>query len=108
METGCRPNEAAYLVLNKSFHKTSVLDDCDYIAAVPPQYSKTREWYLWGVKKKMTYVIELVKALHERAPTLSHLRDQYVLAKRLYDWFTRRILKEAAAKEQIVKTELDK
>ena len=56
----------------------------------------------------MTYVIELVKALHERAPTLSHLRNQHVLAKRLYDWFTKRILKDVAAKEQIVKTELDK
>ena len=108
LETGCRPNEAAYLVLKNSFIKTSVVSGCDYVASVPPQATKTRHLYLWGVKRRMNYVIELVRALHQRAPTLEHLGDQHAHSKRLFDWFTKRILKDVAAKHEVVKKELEK
>ena len=49
METGCRPSEAAYLVLKDSFRDSSAHPECDYEALVPPHAAKTRIKYKWGL-----------------------------------------------------------
>ena len=91
METGCRPSEAAYLVLFNSFRKMSGQPEYDYQALVPPHAAKTRIKYKWGVRRHLNGAIELVKHLHDKAD-LEHLGGQQLLAKRLYDWFVKRIL----------------
>ena len=47
LETGCRPSEAAYLVLENHFRKTSVNLGCDYVAIVPADNTKTAVRYKW-------------------------------------------------------------
>ena len=106
LETGCRPSEASYLVLCNSFRRSRALPDCDYKAVVPANHTKTVAKYKWGVKRRANRAIELVRELHERAPTLSHLGDQHRLASLLHCWFTRRILKDAAKESPIVKDNL--
>ena len=83
-----------------------MLEGCDYIAAVPPQATKTRILYKWGLLRRMNPAVKLVEALHKRAPTLKHLRNQHHLSKMLFDWFTKRILKDAAKEDEVVKAEL--
>ena len=107
LETGCRPNEAAFLVLSNTFKRSRREPGCDYKAIVPSLNTKTSERYKWYMKRKANWVIELIKELHERAPTLEHLGDQQHLAKGLYNWFTRRILIDAAKESPIVKAHLD-
>ena len=106
LETGCRPNEAAFIILKNSIVKTGEVPGCDYIAGLPTQASKTRGLYKWGVKRRLNHWVKLVKALHERAPTLEHLRDQHHFAKMLFGWFKKRILKDAAIEDPVVRAEL--
>ena len=106
LETGCRPSEASYLVLCNSFKRSRANKDCDYKAVVPAHHTKTVAKYKWGVKRRANRAIELVKELHERAPTLSHLGNQHRLASLLHCWFTRRILKDAAKESPIVRDHL--
>ena len=73
---------------------------------MPAHHTKTVAKYKWGVKRRANRAIELVKELHERAPTLSHLGNQHRLASLLHCWFTRRILKDAAKESPIVRDHL--
>ena len=57
LETGCRPNEAAYLVLNNSFYRVSDVEGCDYKAIVPAHQTKTKAKYKWAMKKKANQAI---------------------------------------------------
>ena len=60
LETGCRPNEAAYLVLNNSFYPAGDVEGCDYKAIVLTHQTKTKAKYKWAMKKKATQAIKLV------------------------------------------------
>ena len=73
LETGCRPNEAAYLVLNNSFRRISSLENCDYLAIVPPSAAKTRIRYKWAMRRAASAAVKLVGALHAGPHTLEHL-----------------------------------
>ena len=57
LETGCRPNEAAYLVLNNSFYPVCDVEGCDYKAIVPADKTKTNVKYKWAVKKEANQAI---------------------------------------------------
>ena len=102
LQTGCRPSEAAYLVLEQSFKRTRAHEGCDYLAVVPAQYTKTRERYKWALKREANETVELVMALHERPPSLHLLGTQAQLADKLHNWFKRRILPDAAKTSQAV------
>ena len=96
LETGCRPNEAAYLVLANHFRKTSVNLGCDYVAIVPADNTKTAVRYKWPMKQKMNEAIELVRQLHARAPSVEKLGEQHQLAQKIGDWFRKRVLIDCA------------
>ena len=66
------------------------------MAIVPAQYTKTRERYKWALKKEANETVELVRALHKRAIGKHLFDSQNQLASKLYDWFNRRILPDAA------------
>ena len=106
LETGCRPNEAAYLVLENSFTLTSAAKGCDYMAIVPAHKTKTGDKYKWAMKRKVNKAVKLVQELHER-DRLGTFKSQHHLAKVLFDWFTRRILPDAAKESKVVKAHLD-
>ena len=106
LETGCRPNEAAYLVLNNSFKVTRAVKGCDYMAIVPAHQTKTGAKYKWAMKKKVNKAVKLVQQLHEKNK-LPTFKDQHHFAKMLYDWFTRRILPDTAKDSNFVKAYLD-
>ena len=101
LETGCRPNEAAYLVLNNSFTPTRRAKGCDYMAIVPAQQTKTGAKYKWAMKGKVNKAVKLVQQLHDR-DQLPTFKDQHHLAKMLYDWFSRRVLPDAAKESKAV------
>ena len=71
------------------------------MAIVPAHHTKTRAKYKWAMKKKMNLAVKLVRALHLAAPTLDHLGDQHAFARRLYDWFAKRILPDAVKKSPV-------
>ena len=52
LATGCRPNEAAYIVRENSFRKTSAYPGSAYVATVPPEATKTKERYRWALKER--------------------------------------------------------
>ena len=63
LSTGCRPTEAAWLVLKNSFKKHT-LRGSDYAAVVPAEVTKTKERYKWQLKKDVNVAVELVALLH--------------------------------------------
>ena len=72
--TGCRPNEAAFLVLTKkSFQRNDypAFKDCDWKATIPAEYTKTAVEYKWGIPKRANNFVKLLRQLHERVPALS-------------------------------------
>ena len=106
LETGCRPNEAAYLVLTNSFTPTTrAAKGCDYMAIVPAHQTKTGQRYKWAMKGKVNKAVKLVQQLHKR-DRLPTVKDQHHLAKMLFDWFTRRVLPDAAKESDVVKAHL--
>ena len=106
LETGCRPSEAAYLVLNSSFKATTEVNGCDFIAIVPASLTKTGKKYRWAMRSKVNIAINLVKKLHEKHSKLSHIKTHRALAKTLYAWFKKRILVDAAKESNLVKDEV--
>ena len=72
---------------------------------MPAQNAKTRRKYKWGMKRKVSPAVRLVAALLSRA-SLEHLGDQHYFRKRLYDWFDRRLLPDAARASPVVKHHL--
>ena len=64
MSTGCRPSEAAWLVLKNSFKKDSAHLDSDYTAVVPAEATKTKLRYKWALNTDVNEAIELCASLH--------------------------------------------
>ena len=107
LNTGCRPSEAAYLVFNNSFYKTSVYPSCVYLAVVPPEATKTRREYKWKLNESANQAVKLVKFLHAKAETLDHLGDHRLFGKRLAEWFTFRLMVDCAKTNKHVKQALE-
>ena len=64
--TGCRPNEAAYLVHAYSFQSNDYPDfrDCEWKATMPAELTKTRLDYKWRIPTDMNLVVALVRKIH--------------------------------------------
>ena len=98
LSTGCRPSEAAYLVLNNSFKKDSAEEGCVYTAVVPDVATKTKERYKWDLAERVNQAVELVGCLHKQERKLDHLGSQAQLARKLLNWFVRRVTVDCAKK----------
>ena len=72
LATGCHPSEAAYLVINNSFHPTSGESACNYTAVVPPDAAKSR-YNKWVLDVNMNLAVELVGCLHAKKLRLDRL-----------------------------------
>ena len=78
------------------------MEGCDWVAVVPAHHTKTGRKYKWAMKRKVNGAVETVQQLHARGLRLPHIRDQHHLARMLYDWFDRRILRDAAQEYPVV------
>ena len=94
--TGARPNEAAFLVLMKPFRSITGVTGCDFEAVIPAACTKTRRRYQWDLPREVSQAVRTTRALHRRMPSLDFLGNQHSFGKKLYDWFTRRLLPETA------------
>ena len=99
---GCRHSEAAYIVWANSCRKNKYVEfeDCDWAATVPSDYNKTRKLYKWPVPREMNWVVEMLATLHKRVPQLQTLLGEpdKKFTKMLANWYTGRVIKDAAAK----------
>ena len=63
LHTGCRTNEAAYVVHNMSIEDNDYYfphDDCMYIAFVPAEFTKTNSRYIWNLPSEMNDIIDII------------------------------------------------
>ena len=90
--TGCRPEEAAYIVQHKSVYKNvypDFLDHHNYTAASPADYNKTDRDYLWLLPKAMNIVLESVLFNLPPSPFI----DEETFTRALDYWFGK-VMKE--------------
>ena len=77
--TGCRPSEAAYLILTKnSFQQNDfpAFKGCTWKATIPKEYTKTKVEYKWGIPPRANFFVKVLKQLHRAVPNLKEvLRD---------------------------------
>ena len=64
--TGCRPNEAAYLVRARRVVPNTYPDfkPLKWAAELPAAFSKTKKNYQWGLPAKMEPMVTLLHDLH--------------------------------------------
>ena len=97
---GCRHSEAAYMISANSFttNKFDEFPDAVWAVTVPPTYNKTKILYKWPVPAEMEWMVESVRALHEREPTLrTCLGDaKTTFSKALEYWYVSRVIPDAA------------
>ena len=64
LHTGCRTNEAAYIVQEKSIEQSKYLYkhvDSDWKAIVPAEHTKTDTEYEWLLPNEILYAVELIR-----------------------------------------------
>ena len=103
--TGCRPNEAAYLVLargpirkNAYAHGVRSLPSFkgDWMAVMPAAETKTGLDYKWDIPAAANFAVVLLRALHAYAPDLDEeLGGRARFTKALKNWFVERVLPDA-------------
>lgn len=62
--TGCRPNEAAYIVFNKSIFRNDYFlktIKVEFKATMPSDFTKTKIDYFWLLPNEMKDVITLIQ-----------------------------------------------
>ena len=71
--TGCRPKEAAYLVLTKdSFLRNDYPDfKGDWKAEMPRTETKTGIAYKWDIPQSANTTVKLLRELHKHVPGLN-------------------------------------
>ena len=102
--TGCRPNEAAYLVATRGcFPKNAYANpgkglpkfEGTWMAVMPASETKTRRDYKWQMPNATNFAVCLQMALHVKYPDLREMLGGVTnFAKALEDWFVKRVLKD--------------
>mgnify|MGYP003322845000 CR=1 FL=1 len=73
------------------------------MATMPAEFTKTGVAYKWDIPKSANPAVRLLRDLHKHVPTLEHqLEGLHKFNKALENWFTIRVMKDAAAEENIV------
>ena len=69
--TGCRPEEAAYIVQHRTIaasQYTEFLEDIEFVATTPAAYNKTPKDYLWLLPREMDRFVKEVWAELPKSP----------------------------------------
>ena len=96
--TSCRPSEAAHIVYKNSLRRNDYPDfkDCDFVATMPKEVTKTHLDYKWPIPRKKNLVVDLLRLLHKHSPSLEkELGPADQFQKSMTDFYQRRVLKEA-------------
>ena len=102
--TGCRPSEAASLVLTRGcFRKNAYANPGkdlpkfkgDWMAVVPAAETKTGIDYKWDIPAAANFAVVLLRALHAYVPDLDkELGGHAKFTRALKNWFVERVLKD--------------
>ena len=95
--TGCRPNEAAYIVHENSVQKNDFPDfkDCVWKATMPKEVTKTKRDYKWRIPSSENEVVGLLRVLHKWRSLKKDLDTRAKFHKNIDDFYTRIVLKDA-------------
>ena len=102
--TGCRPSEASYIVRANAVEPNTYPDfrPAKWVAKVPPQYNKTKRWYQWPVPFAMNKMVPMLQNFHKHEPQLPKILGTLPnFIKALDNWFSRRVLPDAVATENV-------
>ena len=93
LHTGCRPNEAAYVVVHKTYKKNTIKlkhASFEHQATAPKEITKTRRNYFWLLPKEFNAFLTVLK---NHTPT--GFEDYKVLTKELSHYWDRKVLTNA-------------